>query len=75
MGAGRRARALSECAVAGLLPKAQPYAPYPVQGKRAMRVFRLKENASGLPTATLADEILLDGQGQIKVLFCLGATR
>lgn len=37
-----------------------------------MRVHGLRENASGLPTAALADEILLDGEGQVKVLFCLG---
>ena len=53
-------------------PRAQPYAPYPVVSDRPMRVFGLMENASGVPTAALADEILLDGDGQIKVLFCLG---
>ncbi len=53
-------------------PRAQPYAPYPVLSDRPMRVHGLMENASGVPTAALADEILLDGEGQIKVLFCLG---
>lgn len=53
-------------------PRAQPYAPYPVISERPMRVLGLMENASGLPTAALADEILLDGEGQVKVLFCLG---
>ena len=53
-------------------PRAQPYAPYPVVSDRPMRVHGLMENASGVPTAALADEILLDGDGQIKVLFCLG---
>ncbi len=53
-------------------PRAQPYAPYPVKSERAMRVHGLMENASGMPTAALADEILLDGEGQVKVLFCLG---
>jgi anaerobic selenocysteine-containing dehydrogenase len=53
-------------------PRAQPYAPYPVLSDRAMRVFGLMENASGVPTAALADEILLEGEGQIKVLLCLG---
>jgi anaerobic selenocysteine-containing dehydrogenase len=53
-------------------PRAQPYAPYPVMSDRPMRVHGLMENASGVPTAALADEILLDGEGQIKVLFCLG---
>lgn len=53
-------------------PRAQAYAPYPVMSDRSMRVHGLMENASGVPTAALADEILLDGDGQIKVLFCLG---
>ena len=52
--------------------RAQPYAPYPVQSDRPMRVHGLMENASGVPTAALADEILLEGEGQIKVLLCLG---
>jgi anaerobic selenocysteine-containing dehydrogenase len=53
-------------------PRAQPYAPYPVTSDRPMRVHGLMENASGVPTAALADEILLDGEGQVKVLLCLG---
>lgn len=53
-------------------PKAQPYAPYPVASDRPMRVHGLMENASGVPTAALADEILTEGEGQIRVLFCLG---
>ena len=54
------------------VPKAQPYAPYPVFGDTKMRVLGLRQNASGLPTAALADEILLDGPGQIRALFCVG---
>ncbi len=54
------------------VPRAQPYAPYPVLSDRPMRVPGLMESACGLPTAALADEILMDGPGQIKVLFCLG---
>lgn len=53
-------------------PRAQPYAPYPVMSERPMRVHGLMENASGVPTAALADEILQGGEGQVKVLFCLG---
>ena len=53
-------------------PKAQPYPPYPVFGKHTMRVLGLKENASGLPTAALADEILTPGPGRVRALFCLG---
>jgi anaerobic selenocysteine-containing dehydrogenase len=37
-----------------------------------MRVHGLMENASGVPTAALADEILQDGDGQIRALFCVG---
>ncbi|MGE0803183.1 MAG: molybdopterin-dependent oxidoreductase [Lautropia sp.] len=54
------------------VPRAQPYPPYPVKSDVPMRIHGLAENASGLPTAALADEILLDGEGQVKALFCLG---
>jgi anaerobic selenocysteine-containing dehydrogenase len=37
-----------------------------------LRVRGLGESASGLPTAALADEILLEGEGQVRVLFNLG---
>ena len=53
-------------------PRAQPYAPYPVTSDRKMRVHGLTENVCGVPTAALADEILEDGEGQVRVLFCLG---
>jgi anaerobic selenocysteine-containing dehydrogenase len=58
--------------IPAFIPRAQPYAPYPVASDRPMRVHGLMENASGVPTAALADEILQDGEGQVKVLFCLG---
>lgn len=54
------------------VPKAQPYPPYPVFGANTLRVRGLRENASGLPSAALADEILTEGPGQIRALFCLG---
>ncbi|HSW20705.1 MAG TPA: molybdopterin-dependent oxidoreductase [Ramlibacter sp.] len=54
------------------VPRAQPYAPYPVLSDRPMRVGGLMESACGVPTGALADEILLEGEGQIRVLFCLG---
>ena len=47
-------------------PKAQAYPPYPVFGSNALRVRGLRENASGLPAAALADEILTEGPGQIR---------
>lgn len=53
------------------VPRAQPYPPYPVFGDFELRVRGLKENASGMPTAALADEILLGGEGQVKALICL----
>jgi anaerobic selenocysteine-containing dehydrogenase len=53
-------------------PRAQPYAPYSVFGKGRMRAHGLRESAAGMPTAALADEILLGGDGGIKALICLG---
>jgi len=53
-------------------PKAQPYAPYSAFGEVALRVNGLRQNASGMPTAALADEILLEGEGQVKALLCVG---
>jgi anaerobic selenocysteine-containing dehydrogenase len=53
--------------------KAQPYPPYPAWGKgEKLRVRGLTNTAAGLPTAALADEILLPGEGQVKALLCLG---
>lgn len=60
-----------------LLPEAKPKAqalgprPYANLGEE-MRVRGLSKNASGIPTAAAADEILLDGEGQIKALVCVG---
>jgi len=36
-----------------------------------MRVRNLTKTASGMPTAALADEILLEGEGQVKVLISM----
>ncbi len=58
----------------GYQAKAQPYPPYsPIlkEGEK-LRVYNLQQGAHGMPTAALADEILLDGNGQVKALFCLG---
>ncbi len=53
--------------------KAQPYKPYRAWGYgEQMRVRGLGNTTSGMPTAALADEILLEGEGQVKALFCLG---
>jgi anaerobic selenocysteine-containing dehydrogenase len=54
-------------------PKAQPYAPYPARGGgEKLRVRGLESCAAGLPTAALPEEILLEGEGRVRALFCLG---
>jgi anaerobic selenocysteine-containing dehydrogenase len=53
-------------------PRAQPLAPYAVFGKGRLRAHGLRESAAGMPTAALADEILLGGSEGIKALICLG---
>ncbi len=53
--------------------RAQPIAPTPAWGfPPALRVRDLTNTACGLPTSALADEILLEGKGQIRALICLG---
>ncbi len=52
--------------------KAQAMPPY--QGwdyPEKMRIRGLAKTASGMPTAALADEMLLEGDGQVKALICL----
>ncbi|GAB3228636.1 molybdopterin-containing oxidoreductase family protein [Mycolicibacterium hippocampi] len=53
--------------------KAQPLPPYEGwdYGER-LRVRGLTDTVSGMPTAALADEILLEGEGQVKALICIG---
>jgi anaerobic selenocysteine-containing dehydrogenase len=46
--------------------------PFPALGGEKMRIRGLVESAAGLPTATLAEEILMPGEGQIKALIVLG---
>lgn len=56
-----------------LLPRATPVAeaaapiPYKEVGEK-LRVRGLSQSAAGMPTAALADEILLEGEGQVKAL-------
>ncbi len=53
--------------------KAQAFDPQPGWGfGEHLRVRNLTNTAAGLPTAALADEILLEGEGQVKALFSLG---
>lgn len=54
--------------------RAQALAPYQGWGYgEKLRVRGLTDAACGLPTAALADEILMDGEGQVKALICLGS--
>lgn len=47
--------------------------PFPAAGfGEKLRVRGLTDTAAGLPTAALADEILMPGEGQIKALIVLG---
>lgn len=54
--------------------KAQPIAPYPVDGfgKPLRSRPDLPPAVCGLPTSALADEILLEGEGQIRALITIG---
>lgn len=53
--------------------RAEPLPPGPGWGfGEKLRVRDFTDTAAGLPTAALADEILLEGEGQVKALFCLG---
>ena len=54
-------------------PERRPTRPMPAWGfGEQLRVRNLGDNAGGLPTAALADEILLEGEGQVRALFSLG---
>jgi len=53
--------------------RAQPLAPTAAWGfPPQLRIRGLSNTACGLPTSALADEILLEGEGQIRALICLG---
>jgi anaerobic selenocysteine-containing dehydrogenase len=54
--------------------KAQARGPYRAVGGHKMRVRGLVQNIGGLPTAALAEEILLPGEGQIRALFNVGGS-
>jgi anaerobic selenocysteine-containing dehydrogenase len=57
-----------------MVPRAQASPPRPAFGfGEAMRVRGLTDTAAGLPTAALPDEILLEGDGQVRALIsCAG---
>lgn len=55
------------------IPKAQAEPPRPVTGLGPkLRIRNLEMGPYGMPTAALAEEILLEGNGQIHGLFSLG---
>jgi anaerobic selenocysteine-containing dehydrogenase len=54
-------------------PRAQAFPPFRGWGfGEQLRVRGLTDTAAGMPTAALADEILLPGEGQVKALICIG---
>ncbi|MDO8863480.1 molybdopterin-dependent oxidoreductase [Haliea sp. E1-2-M8] len=54
-------------------PRAQACAPFPAWGfGEQMRVRGLGDSVAGMPTAALAEDILLPGPGQVRALICLG---
>jgi anaerobic selenocysteine-containing dehydrogenase len=54
-------------------PRAQAAAPWPAFGfGPKLRVRGLTNTAAGLPTAALAEEILMEGPGRIRALVCVG---
>ncbi len=54
-------------------PKAQAFPPFEGWGfGEKLRVRGLTDTAAGMPTAALADEILMPGEGQVKALICIG---
>ncbi|MEZ5533110.1 MAG: molybdopterin-dependent oxidoreductase [Steroidobacteraceae bacterium] len=53
--------------------RAQAVAPTPGWGfGERLRVRGFGNTAAGLPTAALAEEILLEGEGQVRALICVG---
>jgi anaerobic selenocysteine-containing dehydrogenase len=65
----REARAQAEPSMGGDLARA---ALADDGGVQQLRVRGLRESSAGLPTAGLAEEILLEGPGQVKALITLG---
>ena len=54
-------------------PRAQAFPPFKAWGfGEKLRVRGLTDTAAGMPTAALADEILLPGEGQVRALVCIG---
>ena len=61
-----------------LLPKAMPIAQAAAPRRgwgfgEKLRVRGFTSSAAGLPTSALADEILLEGEGRVRALICVGS--
>lgn len=55
-------------------PRAQAAPPRRAWGfGQRLRVRDFRNTAAGLPTAALAEEILLEGDGQVRALICVGS--
>jgi anaerobic selenocysteine-containing dehydrogenase len=55
------------------MAKAQAFGPYRAYGfGEQVRVRDLANTAAGMPTAALADEILLEGEGRVRALISIG---
>ncbi|GAA1835727.1 molybdopterin oxidoreductase family protein [Pseudonocardia ailaonensis] len=74
MRAGDRVRNALSLVPAVIQPdKAQALSPFPAYGYgEQLRVRGLTMTAAGLPTAAMADEILLPGDGQVRAVVSLG---
>ncbi|GEL22265.1 oxidoreductase [Pseudonocardia sulfidoxydans NBRC 16205] len=74
MRAGDRVRNALSLVPAAIQPdKAQALPPFPAYGYgEQLRVRGLTMTAAGLPTAAMADEILLPGEGQVRAVVSVG---
>ena len=74
LAARRRRRHAAQRAAAGLHAEGAALSrPYQAWGYgEKLRARGLRNTAAGLPTAALPDEILLEGEGRVRALFCLG---
>ena len=69
---GSASRAPTPCCPP-IRPRRRRFPPFKAWGfGEKLRVRGLTDTAAGMPTAALADEILLPGEGQVKALICIG---
>jgi anaerobic selenocysteine-containing dehydrogenase len=53
-------------------PREQAYPPYPALGTVKLSATGLSQNASGMPTAGLSDQMLSEGPDRVRALICVG---